>query len=373
MRIGLSLAAAGATVGVFMAASAAHQPATAKSLVYNTYIPAGHTINTAGVLPYFEKVKEQTDGSITFDFFAGGALASGKTTLNGIRTGALDSGALVDLYTPGDLPISTMLSDLFLFGEDARVMAAAMNETMLLDCEECLQDYVGDKVLPLGFISTSPYLLQCKSPVTAAEDLAGKRVRATAAMGVLAANLGGTAVNVTSSEVYEAMQRGNVDCFMGSGAWLENYALWEVTTHVTELPLGTYHGSLPININTDTWESLAENERQALLDHAAFAVRGVMEGYLQDEAEVKAESQKRGVTWVDPEDSLRDAIAEARTKEAARVAEVAAGRGVENASEIIEVFLDNVEKWTGIMAEIGDDYDAYEAALKREIFDKVQY
>lgn len=356
-----------------LAATVAAHPAAAKSLVYNTYIPSGHTINTAGMLPFFDKVKEQTGGSIEFDFYAGGALASGKTTLNAIRTGALDAGGLVDLYTPADLPISTMLSDLFLFGEDARVMAAAMNETVLLDCEGCRQDYVEDKVLPLGFISTPTYLLQCKEPVTTIEQVPGHKIRATGAMGVLAATMGGTAVNITSSEIYEAMQRGQVDCFMGPGAWLKNYALWEVTTHTTDLPMGTYHGSLPLNINTETWADLSADEKKAIIDNVPHAVRAIMEAYLGDEEAAKAESQKHGVNWLEPDESLRKALADARANEAERVAALATDRGVQNAGEMIAIFLDNVEKWTGIVADIGDDYDAYEAALKREIFDKVDY
>ena len=45
---------------------------------------------------------------------------------------------------------------------------------------------------------------------------------------------------------------------------------------------------------------------------------------------------------------------------------------------IVDMFTKNVEKWTAIVAEIGDgawgpeQWDKYQAALQREVFDKVQ-
>jgi TRAP-type C4-dicarboxylate transport system substrate-binding protein len=339
-----------ALTGVVALAAGAPESATARELVYSSSVPAKHPVHATGLEPFFKRVEEATGGSLTFKLFPGGTLASGKTTLNAISNGTADMGLLADVYTPGDLSTSALTSDLAVLGKDARVMTGAVNQTLLIDCEPCKQDYLKHKVLPLASYSLTPYYLMCT----------------------------GAPVNVTSAEIYEALQRGQADCALGPVPWLKSYTLWDLVKSVTDRPVGTYHGTNFINIRTDTWKKLSAKEKKAVRENLARATREMAEVYEKDDAEIRKESQAKGVQWVEPAAAFGEAVEKFRENDTKRVIELAASRGVKNPEPIVDQFTKNVEKWTAIVAEIGDgtwgpeQWDRYQAALQREVFDKVQ-
>ncbi|MCB1740989.1 MAG: hypothetical protein KDK91_11510, partial [Gammaproteobacteria bacterium] len=148
-----------------------------RKLVYASAVGAKHPVHTTGVEPFFAKVQAETGGSLSFELFPGGTIAGGKQTLAAIGNGTADMGLLADIYTPNDLPVSAMLSDLAALGKDARVMTGAVNQTLLLDCSACKQDYLEDGVLPLASYSLTPYYFMCaKVQIKSAADVAGKKV-----------------------------------------------------------------------------------------------------------------------------------------------------------------------------------------------------
>jgi len=367
--------------GIALAAFAfAVNPAASRELVYATMLSPKHPTNRLGVEAFFERVTKATNGSLTVKLFSGGSLASGKTTLNAVRSGTADMGLIIDVYTPSNLSVSALLSDMAVWGEDPRVMAAAVNETMLVDCEECKEDLLEEKVLPLAYYSTSPYYLLCRdAEIVSADDWNGKKVRGTGAMGVLAANMGATPVNITSAEAYEAMQRGQIDCAMLPTPHLESYSLWDVVTGVSDSPLGTFHGNNFLNINTKVWKKLSKEEKKAIGDNIARAVTDMSRAYMEDEANVRATAEAKGVRWIEVDDSFSAAVQKQRENDVARVIALAKDRGVENPEPIAEMFQENIAKWKKHVDDIGTgewtdaEWAKYQEALQAEIFDKISY
>ncbi|MCW5747834.1 MAG: C4-dicarboxylate TRAP transporter substrate-binding protein [Alphaproteobacteria bacterium] len=355
-------------------------PVTARELIYVSNIPAKHPTHAIGLDPYFEAVTKATGGSLTFKSYPGGTVAGGKTAVNAIKNGTADMALIADVYTPNDLPVSTLVSDLAVLGRDARVMTGAVNQTLLIDCPQCKQDYVRHKVLPLASYSLTPYHFLCsKSGISKPEDVAGRKIRGTGSMGQLVAALGGTPVNITSGEIYEAMQRGQIDCTLGPIPWLRSYTLWDMAKFVTNSGAGTYHGTNFINIRTDTWKKLSAKERKAMTDGLAHATRMIAEAYENDDEAVVKEGKNKGVQMVDGSDALEAAIAAFREKDIKRVIDTARSRNVEKPEAIVELFKKNVERWTKLVGEIGTgtwnkaQWDKYEALLQSEIFGKVKY
>ena len=354
--------------------------ANAKELVYSSSVGAKHPVHTAGLEPFFEEVTKRTGGSLTFKLFPGGTLASGKTTLNAIRNGTVDMGLLADVYTPNELPVSALLSDLAVFGKDARVMTGAVNQTLQLDCADCKADYTEEHVLPFASYALTPYFLLCSDvTIKSADDWKGKKLRGTGAMGVLAAGMGGTPVNITSAETYEALQRGQVDCIMGPQPWLKSYSLWDLVKTVSDSKLGTYHGTNFINFRTDTWKKLSKKEKQAVADSIVAAVVRIARAYEDDDASIRKEAEAKGIKWVAVDKSFEDAVAALRTKDAQRVIELAKSRGVKNPEPIVAKFQENIAKWTKIVNGInpglwGDaEWAKFGEALQKEIFSKVSF
>ncbi|MCA8927337.1 MAG: C4-dicarboxylate TRAP transporter substrate-binding protein [Alphaproteobacteria bacterium] len=365
-----------AAVGLVLAAGAGQ----ARELVYASSVPAKHPVHTHGVEPFGERLSKATDGKLTIKLFAGGSLASGKTTLNAIRNGTADMGLLADVYTPNELPTSALISDLAVLGRDARVMTGAVNQMLQLDCPACKKDYTEDKVLPFASYSLTPYHLMCVSgSIVTADDWKGKKVRGTGAMGVLAANMGATPVNVTSAEIYEALQRGQVDCAMGPLPWLKTMALWDMVTTVSDSGLGTYHGTNFINLRTNTWQKLSKKEKQAFVDNLVQAVVGIARAYEDDDASIRKEAEAKGIKWLTVDKSFEDAVEHMRQNDTARVIELAKSRGVKDPEPIVAKFKENIAKWTKIVNDInpgfwGDaEWAKYAEALNTEIYSKVSY
>ena len=168
------------------------------------------------------------------------------------------------------------------------------------------------------------------------------------------------------------------DCALGPIPWLKSYSLWDLVKYVTADGVGTYHGTTFINIRKQVWAKFSEKEKQAFVQPIPKAVRIMAEVYETDDIEIKKAAIEKGVQWVDPEPSLIQAVEEFRKGDIERVISIAKSRGVKDPEPIVDIFVAAVEKWTQIVADIGEgewdesQWDQYEAAIKAEIYDKME-
>src|SRR3546814_20989147 len=114
-------------------------------------------------------------------------------------------------------------------------------------------------------------------------------------MGQLVAALGGTPVNSTSAEIYEALQRGQADCTLGPLPWLKSYTLWDLVKYVSAEPFGTYHGTNFINMRTGTWKKLSKKEKAAIRANPAQATRDMAEVYPEADREISKIAKETGL------------------------------------------------------------------------------
>ena len=246
-----------------------------------------------------------------------------------------------------------------------------MNEYQLLNCPDCAKDYERANIVPVAFYSTSPYLLLCTSKVTTLDELAGKKVRATSRMGVLMQTMGAAPVSITSGEMYEAMQRGAADCSVGSAAWLTDYNIKDFVKSIVKDPLGAYIGAMTLDVNADVWSDLTEGQRAAMINEAPQMIADIMYGYLDKDQVAIEETVANGGMVYPAADDFRAKLEEIRPTEWDAAIEAGEKDGIANAREIIEGFRATVDKWRGIVAEVGDDRAAYAEALRREVFSKM--
>lgn len=367
----LYLCLAAASMATAIAGVTAGATAETK-LTYGSYLPAPHLVHKNGLEPLFKELEQATNGSLKFELFPGGAMGGGKAMLQIVRDRVTDSSIIIDAYVKRDLPASAALAELAVVGEDNRVMAGAVNELQLLECKQCSSEQKRNRYKALAFYSTSPYNLMCTSEIATLADLEGKKARATSAFGVMMKDLGATPVSITSSEIYEAMQRGQADCTVGSPAWLTSYSLKDVVKAILDVPLGTYHGALVYNMNQKTWSALTTAERQAIIKAMPGLVSRIVQAYNDESKDaINAAMQGSGVVIVKPGADLMTKLNAFRKGEKARVIAKAEEDGVKNAEEMIDKFLALIEKWKGIVAETGDDTAKYEKALWDNVYSKI--
>ncbi|ATI43685.1 hypothetical protein CBW24_16135 (plasmid) [Pacificitalea manganoxidans] len=343
----------------------------ARHLIYANYQPPSTAANQFGYGPYFEAVTKDTNNELTFELITGGALLSAKAMLPGLRDNIADGGFVVSIYTPSDLPRDSMLTEMALIGENPAVMAAAVAETVLLGCPDCLEEWADAGVAYVAPYATLPYYLMCKGDLQSSADIEGKKVRASGAWGKWVSDLGGVPVNLPSSEIYQSIERGQADCALGSAAWLKQQSLIDLVDTIVDVPMGTFHGGGYVIYSKTTWDKLSEDQKTALIVNAPIAMSGeILRGYLPEDLEAMEMAREKGIKFLEPDEALLEKLAEYKAKEVTQVVSLAESRGVENASDIIATFLENKEKWDGLSAEFGEDPEKYEEVLYREIFSK---
>lgn len=353
------------------AAAAIAAPAVAEEIVVATALPTSHVVVAAGLQPFVESLAARTGGRVTVQLHVGGSMGGWVESFDAMKAGAVDGASVVDQSVAADLPLASTVSQLAMVGEDPRVMAAAVNELALVASPAVLADWTEDGVRPLAAISLAPFYLLCNTEVSSLDDLKGLRIRADGAYGNWVDAVGGVPLNIPSVEVFEAMQRKQVDCAIAAGAWLQSFSLFDVVTHVVDQRLGLFFGAWALAMNDAAYQGLGEEALAALKAELPGIVRRSVEGYMNEDASVKQQASGKGIAVVAPAADLVAQLTGYRAGEIDRVLAQAAGRNVAGAAETVALFLELVKKWEGIVAQTGDDYDAYEAALVREIFSKI--
>jgi TRAP-type C4-dicarboxylate transport system substrate-binding protein len=309
-------------------------------LVYTSWFPGQSTLHTKVLTPFFERVAADSEGSISYELFTDGTVAGGRATLQTIRDGIADMGLIANLYYPAELRYSALLSEGSALVRDALVGAGAYNEMMLLHCPSCVTDFEEQNVVPIAFHATPPYVLMCNRPVTSAADMSGLRVRSVGAWAVWVDAAGGTSVNMTTQESYEALERGQIDCTIGNAAWLIQSSLFDVVTHVNTMKLGTYAGGVPLNMNRETWEGLDDAQREIIRRNAAGAIMDIALEFGKEDDEALAMAGDRKVTLIEPSEDLVTLFAQKGEAEVDRLLALAAQRNVAEADALLTTYRD---------------------------------
>ena len=353
-----------------LATTALAQDVTIKA---SSWHPPKHPGVAQGYEPFMEYVKENSDGTMDFRFWSGGALLGAKDTLPGVENGIADVGVLALTYFPAEFPRAQLISDMAMMSSDSAAITGAVTELVVLDCASCLKDFTDKGIVFTSTYSTTPYALISKEPIASVDDLRGKKFRSGGPLwDRWVQNAGGTPITVPASEMFESLDRGGVDVVIFSPSALQSFSLWDVAKNTLDLPLGTYAAMSAFTINQGFWRDLTEDQRRVMLDGVALGAMGITYGYMEQDQQAVDKVGEHGVTISEPgadliaqRDSFRDA-------DLAALAENASSRyGIDDAAEIIETYKGLLEKWEGISKDAGGDKTKMIEAMRSEIYDKV--
>ncbi len=339
----------------------------------SSWHPPKHPGVAQGYEPFMKYVKKHSDGTMDFKFWSGGALLGATDTLPGVENGIADIGVLALTYFPAEFPHAQLISDMAMMSNDAAAITGAVTELVVLHCAPCLKDFTDKGIIFTSTYSTTPYELISKDPITSVEDLRGKKFRSGGPLwDRWVQDVGGTAINVPASEMFESLDRGGVDVVIFSPSALQSFSLWDVAKNTLELPLGTYAAMSTFTINQAFWRGLTEDQRHVILDGVAVGTMGVTYGYMAQDQQAVDQAAEHGVTLSEPSADLiaqRDAFRVADLQKLAARAE--SNYGITNAADIIKTYTALVQKWEAISKAAGGDREKMIAAMRTEIFDKV--
>lgn len=346
-------------------------PASARELKLAVGFPQG-TAAYHGLEAFSKALKEKSGGELETKMFPL-SLLNLPQMFNGVRDGVVDIGFVLPPLFPSELPETHLAVDVAMLGTNPWAMAGAMTE-YVFTCQECQAEHLKNNQVYLGSSSTASYMIVSTKKAVTLDELKGKKLRSGAAPWARwAQNFGAVALTIPGNQVFEAVSGGTVDGAMVSAAELSNLRLIDVVKHITVgVPTGTYHGIDNNNFNRNTWRSLTEKQRRAVLDAAATSTAAITWSYVTDGARNMQDAQKKGIQIHQAPQDVIDrsrAFIESDLSTIAQAAEK--NSGIKNASQKIARFRQLVEKWEKLTPEGNWQTNALAEIYQREIFSKI--
>ncbi|WP_269499810.1 TRAP transporter substrate-binding protein DctP [Castellaniella sp. S9] len=213
------------------------------------------------VKPFAECVSAASGGRMNIQVFGGGVLHPVSESLDAVRNGVVQMGMIWSGYWAGKNPVFALagsrpgdpinsFSENFYRAEKLEPIVAAA--------------YEKEGVKSLGAFDFGPAeILNSVVEVRSLEDFKGKKVRAGGIGASYYTALGASAVTLTGTEIYQALQLGTVD-MAEYNDWLVNKEMGfhEVSKYVIEPVLHTgATDDKELIVNPDAWEKLPDDLR----------------------------------------------------------------------------------------------------------------
>lgn len=265
MRISAALVAGFATFAVAGCSGGTAEPGAAgtTTLKLGFYVAENHPMAANGMIPFAEKVEEASDGSIEIEIYPDAQLADKAESVSALENGIVDLSFVVSATVPEALPLNQAW---FLpFGvtgtEAMRAQWTALHE------ENPLSEELKEKELvPLMMMVNPAYEFSTKgAPLEGIDDLKGLRLRSPSPStdGLIRAT-GANPISVPSTELYESLDRGQLEGTIYNFAGWKEMSLNEQLDHSTDGLNVVTSGLSMVAISQSTWDSLTEEQREIL-------------------------------------------------------------------------------------------------------------
>lgn len=366
MRKLILAAAAGAAM---MTGSA---PASSAELVYGAFISPKHGVMRYSLPVWAKEIAKATNNEITWKIVGGGQLVNVKGSLPGIKEGLVDGAFVIAPFAPSNLPHTNVIFSVQIFGDDTIAAAGASNEAVLLHCPGCLEEAKKNNLVQLGGYATTPYKLMCRTKVDTVAAMKGLKIRSAGGGVRLMKLAGATPVAMSPTAATQALQRGGLDCVHGPVSWLRSYGYEDVVKYVTEYPMGAGAPAMHLAISRKKFRAMTPAQRKAHINASAPSIAAaVIDAYILSDQKIVKRAKGKGVQFVKGGKDFDKLVAD---REKAQVADVIARSkkfNVKDAKTILENYEKVLAKWRKLSKDIGTDKAKFTAALKREIFDKM--
>lgn len=355
-RTFLALAISGVAFGGF--GDAAH--ARELKLVDGVSVDSGLQ---KGFFRFARDLETLTEGRYTAKYYGGTLFSFGEIT-GALTQGLADVGFSTAGYSRGEFPVTNSVVDISYASDDPVVMAAALSE-FSFSCKPCIDEYLAQNIVPLGYTAIGPYYMYTVPKVSNAQEFKGRKIRGFGPTSRWIEAMGGTAVTMSASEVFTAMNQGVLDGNTLTLGSLKSLSTGEVANYFLDIPVGVANGMGLFHTNRDLWLELSEEDRKAYVKAAAFGHATASVLYAQEEMEIYNKPETHGVERVEPADDLLELTRQFEVDELVTVADLNKNRfNVENVDENMKTFLALVDKWTDILAEV----DAKDPEIVGQIF-----
>jgi len=228
--------------------------AEAAKLKFSTWHPPLSRETKTVWLPMLDQMKKQSQGSLDYTLYAGGALGKAPEHYDIVAKGLSDMGYFTATFTPGRFPLTDVLSlAAWVDGKDLavdignavydRILRDEFKDVKVLELNGCIQSYIWTK-----------------KPVTRMEDLRGLKIRTPGGHQTnYVKALGAEPVFMPPGDVYMAIETGTIDGIVTCPPVILAFKLHEVAKYGVVTTLGCVSEGMVMNMTT--WKRLPGDQK----------------------------------------------------------------------------------------------------------------
>ena len=304
-------------LGVISPALAASSQAQKPIVMRMAHYQPEQRVLMQGAKWWADEVQKRTGGRIVIKHYFSEELARAKEIFPLLGQGAIELGTPVVAYHPSEFPLMQLLVDYPWKDLDALFWLAPR----LIEQVPALQaEWKKNNVKPLSYGGLPPYGVVWIKPVKSLNDLRGLRIRVwSSILPKRMAKLGMVPLTLPSSEVYEAMAKGSVECSLSPNDQ-HKVGLWEVAKyHLKGEFLQAAFAAQPV-MNLKLFNSLDPELRKIIMDLQVDHLKKLKELIVEADAADEKFLRDKGVNF----SSLSEAENKRLEKEAIEAWELSA-------------------------------------------------
>jgi TRAP-type C4-dicarboxylate transport system substrate-binding protein len=255
----ISVAAAVAAAGLASVAAPTASVAEERTITAITGLLQTNVLAQAYLENFVKVVNKVGDGILKIKYVGGQEVVPPTKAAAALKLGQFDMLSCPTAYYIGTVPEGYAF---YGANQGPRVLRANGAWELL---QKIYAERAGAHLLAWGANMTSYHLYLWKAPKFGKDgllDLTGYKMRATGTYRPLIRALGGTTINVKSSEVITAVQRGTVDGFGFTDVSLPQEGLDKVTKY--RVQPNFYQTNTVETLNLNTWKSLTQAQKDLL-------------------------------------------------------------------------------------------------------------
>jgi len=230
--------------------------------------------------PFLDRIREKSGGRVEFVEYVGGSLLGAGAVYNGVMDGVVDMGFDMPANVAGQFPVTALLEQ---SGQGTlnATSGAAVSYEFITQFAPTLSEYDGMRVLWMA--DAGPATLTGPAAIRTLGDIKGKQIRTNAVYNVAIERLGGTAVIMNMSDVYEAFSTNMIDSGWFVADAMLSFSLHEVANYSTIWPFN--HSMIFCVIAQDTLQALPADLQQVFEEAAVWLYEEVLLGIIDNNRE----------------------------------------------------------------------------------------
>jgi TRAP-type transport system periplasmic protein len=233
-----------------------------------------------------QEIENRTQGRVKVKFFWSESLSKADETLKAVGAGIAETGTVLGVYSPVDLPIWNLANAPF--GADDPWVGMRTWQEMREVAPELVRETTQQGVRILMNFTAGPVDILSKAPILSEKDLQGRKIRAAGGWTPLLKSLGATTVNLLFPEIYEALNKGSIDATINYIPAVKANKHYEQAGHVTEVRMGQALG-FGAGINLGVWNAMPDDIRTIISEVSDAFIERSARAYLEDVERTKKE------------------------------------------------------------------------------------